>query len=160
MMGMWTGTYRLTYLRNELHDGEPVPIYLFELDPLDPLTFITTDGVWQRPAQRFETDMGSVPPPLQGIAGPLGSPRGFPMHDSAFDNHGWWESTDHGATWTFAQKTEEQVNTMLLYWCGADGVDWFERNEIYLGVELGGSEMWNAHTGPFPADPPPKGSPT
>ena len=106
-------------------------------------------------AQKFLTDMGSVPACLGGIASPLASPNGFPFHDSAFENHGWWESHDQGKTWVFVEKTEQEVNDALYAWCRADKVDVVESQEIEWGVELGGSALWNSHIGPFPVDPPP-----
>jgi len=155
MSGTFKGAYRLTFLRIEMNGLEPKPIYLFENDAVDPLTYVDDAGIWHRCAQRFETDMGSVPACLDGIASPLASPRGFPFHDSAFENHGWWISTDHGKTWTFELKTEQEVNDGLYDWCRADQVDWIESNEIEWGVELGGTELWNGHHGPFPQDQPP-----
>ena len=155
MSGTFKGTYHLTFLRVETADGEPVPWFLCELDAANPLTFITDAGIFIRPAGQFETDMGSVPPPLQGIAGPLASPRGYVCHDSAFDNHGWWESADQAKTWAFVRKTEAEVNDLLCDMCAADGVGWLEREAIHAGVDLGGTALWNNHLGPFPIDPPP-----
>ena len=77
-------------------------------------------------------------------------------HDKAFKNRGWFESRDKGVSWKYVAKTEEEVNQQLFDWAEADGVDWFEREEMYAGVEIGGSAIWNRHTGPFPVDPPPE----
>lgn len=153
--GHWVGTYNLHWLRTEMNGYEPKPIYRFDNDLFDPLTWINDNGTWARPAQSFETDMGSVPAILQGIVSPLASSRGFPMHDSAFENHGLWISADKGATWVFILLTEQDVNDALHEWCRADEVNQIESEEILWGVQLGGTALWNGHKGPFPVDPPP-----
>ena len=158
MSGVFKGAYDLHYLRTEMNGLEPKPIYKFSLDPVDPLTWIDNEGQWVRCAQSYETDMGSVPAGLENVASPLASPCGFPFHDSAFENHGWWESKDEGKTWAFVLKTEQEVNDALYHWCRSEGVDWIESNQIEWGVELGGGAMWNGHTGPFPVDPAPIGT--
>ena len=154
------GTYHLTFLRIEKvgwFGSTPKPWFLFEIDQANPLTFITKEGTWIRPASHFETDMGSVPPEFQARVGPLDSPRGYAIHDSVFENHGWWESYDKGQTWYFVLKTEDDANNLLWDMAEADGVDWLEREEMHTGVDLGGSAIWNKHKGPFPVDPPPPG---
>ena len=152
------GSYNLEFLRIEMSGLEPKPIYLYTPKAGNPLIFIRADGTWIRCADQYETDMGSVPALLDGIASPLASPRGFPFHDSAFENHGWWESTDKGKTWIFVLKTEQDVNDALYEWCRADQVDVIESQEIEWGVQLGGTALWNGHTGPFPIDPAPEGT--
>lgn len=155
-MSKFVGSYNLHFLRAVSGDClTPKPIFGFTLDPVNPLTFVNDAGLWVRPAGYFETDCGSVPPCLQGIAGPLDSYRGFFMHDSAFDNHGWWESIDQGKTWQFVLKSEQEVNDALYDWCRADGVDWVESHEIEWAVNIGGTALWNGHPGPFPCDPSP-----
>ena len=155
MAGKWRGTYSLKFLRIEMNGLEPKPIYSFSLDSWDPLIYIAPDGTWVSCANIFETDMGSVPAALMSFASPLASPRGYPLHDSAFENHGWWESKDSGRTWVFISKTEHEVNEALCEWCEADGVDLGAREAIHRAVGIAGAKLWNSHPGPFPVSPPP-----
>ena len=171
MKGHFVGTYWTRRGRIDtsgLFGLTPHPYFGFKLDHDNPLTFIGQDAdgteVWQRCCAtdwyvEDETDFGSVPPEFQSEVGPLDSPNGYVMHDKDFKNHGWFESRDKGKTWQYVAKTEDEVNSQLFDWAEADGVDWVEREEMYEGVEVGGTKLWNSHTGPFPVDPPPEPQP-
>ena len=160
-IGHFTGRcnlgWALKYTTSGLWGDVPHPWFDFENDPVNPLTYILPDR-WIRPAQKFSTDFGSVPEELQSLVGPLDCPSAYLFHDSAFDNHGWWESNDQGATWQYVSKTMAEVNDMLFDMAEAEGVDWLEREEMFSGVEVGGTALWNNHKGPFPVDPAPKGN--
>ena len=119
----------------------------------DPFVFHTREGILQRPATVMHGfDQGSVPKGLaQAFVSPNATSRAFAFHDSAFDNHGWWESTD-GVNWKFAPKSREQTDHMLIRWMMADGAGERTAYAAFEGVHLGGSDVWNAHKGPFPAD--------
>ena len=157
IIGTFRGTYWLKFLRIAMtgtFDLTPCPIFQYTQDKDDPLIYVLPDR-WITGTSKGETDMGSVPPEFQSQVSPLESPRGYPLHDSAFSNHGWWESYDQGQTWVYVGKTEDEVNDMLFDWAEADGVDWWDREEMYEGVQLGGTKLWNSHVGPFPVDPTP-----
>lgn len=145
------------YTRTGVFGDVPHPWFNFSNEETDPLTYILPDR-WIRPAQKFSTDFGSVPNEAQTFVGPLDCPCTFLFHDSAFGNHGWWESTDQGKTWRYVAKTMHEVNDMLFDMAEAEGVDWLEREEMFAGVEAGGTTLWNNHVDPFPVDPAPKGT--
>ena len=159
MSGRFKGQFRLSYRRQEPNDGEQKTWFTFEHCPENPLTYIRNEGcideTWIRPANLFETDLGSVPPYLQGIVTALACPRAYILHDSAFDNHGWWESKDFGNSWEFVHRTEHDANDMLFEMARAEGVDLAKAEAIYIGVDIGGSAYWNGHGDTFPVDQPP-----
>ena len=149
----WARSYTKAGVLNDV----PHPWFDFLNDPINPLTYVLPDR-WIQPARSFTTDFGSVPSEMQSLVGPLDCPSAYLFHDSAFGNHGWWESTDQGKTWMFVEKTMAEVNDMLFDMAEFEGVDWFEREEMYAGVEIGGDSLWESHSGPFPIDPPPQGA--
>ena len=159
-IGHFIGRCDLGWAQRYTKDGAfndiPHPWFDFLNDPINPLTYVLPDR-WIRPAQSFSTDFGSVPSELQSLVGPLDVPNSYLFHDSAFGNHGWWESTDAGKTWVYIAKTMEEVNDMLFDMAEAEGMPWSEREEMFEAVQIGGGPLWNHHAGPFPQDPAPQG---
>ena len=160
MLGSFTGKCSLNWNRKYTKAGifgdVPHPWFDFVNDPIDPLTYMLPDR-WIRPAQQITTDFGSVPEEFQSVVGPLDCPTAYIFHDSAFSNHGWFESADKGKTWQYVSKTEDEVNDMLFDMAEVEGTPWLEREEMYSGVSVGGSSLWKGHVGPFPVDPAPQG---
>lgn len=170
MTGEYKGTVHLAYLFSQYREGVPVPWFRYWLDPVYPLTFMQDDGTFVRCAGSGTTDFGSVPATAQSLVGPLEYPLSYIMHDSAYQNHGRWESQDKGATWQFVEKSEHDANDMLLLGAKVEtlaargyhdlsevqlGRLWVRREAMYAGVAIGGASTWDDHAGPFPNDPPP-----
>jgi hypothetical protein len=168
--GEFHGLIHLTYLYTEMRAGVPVPWFRYRLDPTFPLTLILDDGRYLRPAGSGTTDFGSVPAGTQSIVGPLEYAISYIFHDSAYQNHGWWESADQGKTWAFVAHTEHDANDMLLTSAKIETISakgykdlslvelgnlWVRREAMYAGVAIGGASTWDDHAGPFPNDPPP-----
>jgi len=166
----YKGSVVLAYLYSEMRGGVPVPWFRYWLDEARPLTTILDDGTYIRCAGSGTTDFGSVPAEFQSQVGPLEYAIPYIMHDSAFQNRGWWESKDLGATWQYVPKTMHDANDMLLLGAKAITVSakgysdlndaqlgrlWIRREAMYAGVAAGGSSCWDKHLGPFPNDPPP-----
>ena len=149
--------WNLKYTEVGVFSDVPHPWFDFQNDDANPLTYILSNK-WIRPAQSLATDFGSVPSELQTEVGPLDCPCAYVFHDSAFENHGWWESYDQGKSWNYVPKTQHEVDEMLRDMAVVEGVDWVERNLMFAGVEVGGTQLWNNHKGPFPVDPAPIGA--
>ena len=154
MTGEFKGSICLSYPSRTMK-GKGVAWFDYLLDPIKPLTFIDSQGMLYRPAGSGTTNFGSVPQIFQSCVSILACPCSYVFHDSAFTNRGLWISNDFGATWTFREIDEESANEMLFDMSESEGVSWFERETMYLGVAIGGSAVWNEHTSPFPLDPAP-----
>ena len=156
MDGEFKGTVWLVHTSTERKPGHPPkPWFRYWLDPLHPMTFVCADGTFLRCANTGTTDFGSVPPEFQSLVGPLDCAKAYIFHDSAFTNHGHWESYDRGATWVFVPMSMRQVNDNLFMMARAEGVDWLESQEMHVAVDAGGGPWWAGHVGPCPVDPPP-----
>ena len=134
--------------------GFPVPLYDFVNDTIEPLTFHCADGTLYRPASRFKNfDHGSVPGRLQSLVPATCAPRSFVFHDSGFENHGLWVSRDGGKTWKFERMSLHATNHLLYRMMVVEGNSERTAYEAFIGVQVGGSDMWKKHKEPFPTCP-------
>jgi len=95
------------------------------------------DGVWHlRLGSGWQTDLGSVPQRLQGIANPGTSDDdlllAYLVHDA------WYE-------WHFSQDRQLADEVLRRMVTGCDGVDPWDPWLIYGAVRLAGSAPWNSH---------------
>jgi hypothetical protein len=150
----FSGFFSLEWTHNVSRAGFPVPQFRFAQYMADPLTFHCLDGSQVRPASRFAGfDFGSVPGRLQSLVPALCSPRAFVFHDSAFQNHGHWVSKDGGISWVFVSLSQHEANHWLYLMMNVEGNPVRRCWLAFEGVQVGGSDVWRKHTGPFPVDP-------
>ncbi len=97
-MGEFRGAYQVRFagafvMRRKLFLQHSVPLFEFQMDSDDPLTFCIENGSCIRPNRTFSRyDFGSVPLLMQGLVSPLCSPRGFACHDSFYEFHCCWSA--------------------------------------------------------------------
>ena len=119
-----------------------VPIFEFTNSPFCPLTFHDTDGSDWQPDNHFETDGGSIPPPLWDMPfvqlGPWNSPRAFPLHDSIFKYGGAYRNG------VFVLLTRQQGDGILRRAVLADTGSKASANAIRAGTWIGSRFVWNA----------------
>lgn len=155
------GFYRCTFTKK---NSQGVPLHLLETSGiiipgtdavLPPLKFYDAQRmVWQRPASLVEEfDFGSVPETFQSVVSPLKFSRAYAMHDPAYVNHGWWESSEKNGIYVFCRKSRHEVDHMLIRWMLADGSSEGEAYAAFEGVKYAGGAVWRRHVGPFPAGP-------
>jgi hypothetical protein len=150
----FSGAYSLKYSKSIMRGSLPVSFFDFTNDPYDPLTFHAHDGRQYRPASSFsEFDFGSVPRITQSIVSPLCATRSFVFHDSSFLNHGMWVSYDGGSIWSFLPLSQHEVNHWLYRMMNVEGNPEARCWAAFEGVQIGGSDMWKSHVGPFPINP-------
>ena len=149
-----SGYFSLHYTHSITRGGFPVPLFRFVNDPFDPLTFHCRNGWQYRPAREFKDfDFGSVPGRAQSVVPATCATRSFVHHDSSFENHGHWVSRDGGKTWSFEIQTQHEVNHLLERMMNVEGNPLDRCYAAFLGVQVGGSEFWGKHEGPFPTCP-------
>lgn len=150
----FSGTFSLKYSKSIMRGSLPVSLFDFTNDPCDPLTFHAETGKLYRPASSFsEFDFGSVPRITQSIVSPLCATRSFVFHDSSFLNHGMWVSYDCGKSWQFLLLSQHEVNHWLYRMMNVEGNPEARCWAAFEGVQIGGSDIWKSHAGPFPTSP-------
>ena len=149
----FSGYFHLSWTHSIMRGGFPVPMFKFSNDKIEPLTFHCEDGSMIRPASTFsDFDFGSVPGRAQSFVTATCATRAFAFHDSAFNNHGHWVSTD-GVVWKFVQLSQHEVNHWLFRMMNVEGNPLLRCWVAFEGVQVGGSSNWKSHTKPFPIDP-------
>lgn len=152
------GAYRCTFTGKD--PDTLTPLHYLECDGIilpdgsrpNPLAFYDAlRGVWMRPLSRmFGFDFGSVPSRSQGIVSPIRWSRAFAFHDTSYITHGWWEAKHPNGPFVFKERTQHDVDEMLIVWMMADGCSRMEAEIAFEGVWLGGESYWDKHKGPFP----------
>jgi hypothetical protein len=95
-------------------------MYEFTADPHNPLTFYVKDylarglpGPYIRRDRHGDTDMGSVPEPVQVIVSKDHHLPSYLVHDGACDDHGLWFASEMRGVYIF-QRISSATAAMLL----------------------------------------------
>jgi len=159
--GYWTGVCdlqsipmpdwsELSALKRAWKRWRYVPKYIYEESLTSPLTFHHPDGYMIRPAERFQTDMGSVPRKLQGLVPWLFSKdlwlRAYVCHDNAYGSGGLRFAQHDPEEFVFCKMTRATSDELLCLMIKASGGGRFSSAPIWAGVRLGGWTSWNSAT--------------
>jgi len=105
-----------------------------------PLTYIAPDKTEMQPNKKFNTDFGSIPPPLMAMPS-LSRTRflhSYLFHDSGCRQGGLYvRPVGSTGPFVFQQITRDQMDTWLWTWVGAQGGNAWQRMNIYAGVRIG-----------------------
>ena len=107
------------------------------------LTWISPEGHKVQLDRHFETDFGSIPPPL-GVFPSLTRTRFLPpflFHDSGCQHGGLWIEKAGTNGFVFYDMTRLELDRLLRVWVGAWGGNALQRCEIYTGVRIGAPFM-------------------
>ena len=121
----------------------PKAIYEFNLDAKDPLTFVLDTGVMLQPDRHMaETDLGSIPVPLQPFFPKDEFLLSYLFHDSAYKHGGLYVRKPGDADYTFEAMNRDDIDGLLRMMIKAEGGGAIKRSLIYNAVRLGGSRSF------------------
>lgn len=116
-------------------------LYIFKLDPEQPLQFKLVTGAYVQPDRTFQTDMASIPKILQWIPGLEKDSYLAPyFHDSAYRHGGIWID---GKKVELTRKEADELLRDMLRCEGARIASWV----YWAGVRMGGRGSWGKITG-------------
>lgn len=125
----------------------PRSIYEFTLNPIHPLTWRTEDGYYQCDRHQEETDLGSIPPPIDRIWTRDQFLAAFCMHDQACRHGGLWHSlaAEEGpngeivGVFEFVEMPRSRIDQFIYRWVEAEPDLGGDRAKlpIYCGVRIG-----------------------
>jgi len=140
---VWSGTYTLTpskghvMMRWRLLVREPVAVYDFQNDKMNPLTFWKSPTEFVRPPRRFDrSDFGSVPTVLQGVVSPICAPRTFHVHDGGYEIQMW--ETEKG----LVRLTRAAADAIIYPGMRAEGCSMYLAGKARAGVAAGSWAVW------------------
>lgn len=141
---LWSGTYDYkpskghVILRRRLIFKEPVAVFDFRNDEVNPLTFWKSPAEFIRPPRHFDQcDLGSVPLLLQGMVSPTCAPRTYAVHDGGFEIRMW--ETEKG----LVRLTLSDANWIVYPGMRAEGCSRYLAGKAYAGVKAGSWAVWN-----------------
>ena len=121
------------------------PLYDFTLDPIDPLTFHSGDGLEIQPCRAFVTDLGSIPEVVQLLIPALDRARyarSYLFHDSAYVKHLAWARYSPKLPFARLQVTRQWADGYLRAMLLAEGAWQATAQTVYAGVRAGGMFAW------------------
>ena len=130
-----------------------VDIWEYFADTMKPLTYVCPPGIvlggihlpegtQLQPDRHFITDFGSIPPPLMAL--PSFSRTRFIhsylSHDSGYKIGGVYILYPQETLFHFMPLSKEDMDNLLLVWCGAEGANYVQRHTIYRAVRV--ASLW------------------
>lgn len=128
-------------------------IPLFDYSYTEPeLVYIDKDGVQYEMDHHFDTDGGSIPPPLRLIPfahlDPFNFPRAYLYHDCAYQYGGLYMKYPGEEVFKFRLMTRKQVDDMLESMLPYDGATKYDVCVISTGVSIGSPFVWDTKKKP------------
>lgn len=123
-----------------------VPLYTFRQGK-PPLTFHDCDGTAYQPDNHFDSDCGSIPPPLWGIPfvklNPVAWERSYPLHDSLFQYGGLYVRRYGEKHFHFERLNRVFGDGLLRRMVIAEGAGRIDAGAIRFGVWVGSRFAWD-----------------
>jgi len=122
------------------------PIYSFDLDPVNALTWRYANGVEVQPNKHMaETDRGSTPKCVHALYPPDRFLLSFFFHDSGAKDGGLFVRMPGETLFTFRKMTRAEVDSFLLLGVPAEGGTRFDKQAIYWPVRGFSWIPWNRY---------------
>jgi hypothetical protein len=123
-------------------------VYRYTADAERPLTLVLSDGVAYQPCREFETDMGSVPLPIQSLY-----PRGllvkdrwlrsYLLHDWLYMGGGLWVRRPGQTAFRFEPMPKEKADWLLYVAAMIEGAPEKLAKRIHWAVDRFGTGVWS-----------------
>ena len=118
----------------------PKAIYEFNLDEREPLTLVLDTGYMMQPDRHMaETDMGSIPVPLQPLFPKDEFLLSYLFHDSGYKHGGLYVRKPGDADYVFNVMSRDDIDKLLRFMIKTEGGGAIKRALIYRAVRIGGS---------------------
>jgi len=89
-------------------------------------------------------DLGSIPPPLQGLFPATEAPYAYFFHDCAYKFGGLWVASDLKSEWKFKKLSRSKIDRIcLLDMMEAGGIPLWRRRIIWSQVRMYGWACWS-----------------